>query len=145
MAGQHNLLFVCTGNSCRSQIAEAWARKLIHDRFEPFSAGIEPRRLDPYAVIIMQEAGIDISTQDINFVHEFLEKDIHYVVTLCDVARDMCPTFPRHANVLHHPFDNIQSLSLRLTHTEDRLILYRKLRSDIRNFVERLPDTLMRF
>lgn len=92
----------------------------------------------------MQEVGIDLSTQDINFVHEFLEEDIHYVVTLCDVAREMCPTFPLHANVWYHPFDNIQSLSLRLTHTEDRLILYRKLRSDIRNFVERLPETLMR-
>ena len=144
MVGQQNLLFACTGNSCRSQIAEAWARKLSHDQFEPFSAGIEPRRLDPYAVIIMEEVGLDISTQDITFVHECLEKDIHYVVTLCDVACEMCPTFPLHVNVMHHPFDNVQSLSLRLTHTADRLILYRKLRNDIRNFVERLPETLTR-
>ena len=82
-----NVLFVCTGNSCRTQMAEGWARHLHSDQLNPFSAGTEPRRVDPLAVKVMKEAGVDISAQETHHVRAFLAEDLDVVITVCSEAK----------------------------------------------------------
>ena len=100
------VLFLCTGNACRSQMAEGWARRLKGDTIEPYSAGIEPHGLDPRAVQVMAEAGVDISGQRSKHLDEV--KDIRFdcVVTVCDQAREACPLFPGRTKVIHVGFDD---------------------------------------
>ena len=88
------ILFLCTGNSCRSQMAEGWARRLKGDIIEPYSAGVKSQRLDPRAVKVMSEKGVDISGQRAKHVSELQGVEFDYVVTVCDSARQACPVFP---------------------------------------------------
>ena len=137
-----NVLFVCSGNSCRSQMAEGWARHLPGDTINPFSAGIEPRRIDPLAVKVMKEAGVDISCQETNAVHEFLTEDIDFVVTVCSGAAETCPTFPEKVKVLHQPFDDPPRFTSATRREEEKLAVYRRVRDEIRDYVDKLPETL---
>ncbi len=89
------ILFLCTGNSCRSQMAEGWARFLHGDKMEVWSAGIEPRGVDPYAVRVMAEAGVDLSHHYSKNVQEVIDIPFDFVITVCDHARESCPLFPR--------------------------------------------------
>ncbi len=139
-----NVLFVCTGNSCRSQMAEGWARHLQGDAINPFSAGIEPRRVDPLAVKVMKEAGVDISHQETNAVHEFLTQDLDCVVTVCSEAGEACPAFPEQVRVLHQPFDDPPWLTRTAQREEEKLAVYRRVRDEIRDYVEKLPQVLRR-
>src|SRR6266581_2553639 len=98
------VLFLCTGNSCRSQMAEGWARHLKGDVLEPYSAGILKAGLNPYAVKVMAEAGVDISKHYSKTADELEAIRFDYVVTVCDYASDHCPIFPSRARLLHFGF-----------------------------------------
>jgi arsenate reductase (thioredoxin) len=136
------VLFLCTGNSCRSQMAEGWARHLRGDRIEAYSAGIEAHGLNPDAVRVMAEAGVDVSGQRSKLVGELAGVKFDYVVTVCDNAREACPVFPGKAKVIHVGFDDPPRLAAGARTEEDRLAAYRRVRDAIRAFVETLPDGL---
>lgn len=136
------VLFLCTGNSCRSQMAEGWARRLKGDRVEPYSAGIEAHGLNPDAVRVMAEAGVDISGQRSKTVGDLRGVDLDYVVTVCDNAHESCPLFPGHAKVVHVGFDDPPRLAAGVKTEEERLAPYRRVRDEIRAFVETLPEAL---
>jgi len=137
------VLFLCTGNSCRSQMAEGWARQLKGDVIEAYSAGIEPRGLDPRAVRVMAEAGIDISGQRSKGVDELEDIQFNYVVTVCDQAHESCPLFPGRTKVIHVGFDDPPRLARDSKDEQEALGPYRRVRDEIRRFVESLPGTVM--
>ena len=136
------ILFLCTGNSCRSQMAEGWTRQLRGDRIEAYSAGIEAHGLNPDAVRVMREAGVDISGQRSKLVGELRGIEFDYVVTVCDNAREACPVFPGKAKVVHVGFDDPPHLAADARTEDERLAVYRRVRDAIRAFVETLPDAL---
>jgi arsenate reductase len=140
--GKPTILFLCTGNSCRSQMAEGWTRKLFGDRFDVYSAGLEPRELDPRAVRVMREAGIDISGQRSKHVDELSDIEFDHVITVCDNAKENCPFFPARVKLLHRSFDDPPHLAAGAQSEEEALALYRRIRDEIRAFVETLPVTL---
>ena len=143
MSGQKKkLLFLCTGNSCRSQMAEGWARHLKGDLFEVYSAGVEAHGLNPIAVKVMAEAGVDISAHRSKLVTELLDKGIDYVVTVCDHAAEACPRFPGKAKVIHHSFQDPPALAKTAKSEEEVLSIYRRVRDEIRDFVKTLPEAL---
>ena len=133
------VLFLCTGNSCRSQIAEGWARHLKGDVIEPYSAGIRPIGVNPRAIKVMAEAGVDILAQKSEHIDELPGIDFDYVITLCDNAREHCPVFGGRAKVIHKPFDDPYFAS---GNEEQILTTFRKVRDDIRTFVETMPESL---
>ena len=133
------VLFLCTGNSCRSQIAEGWARHLKGDVIEVFSAGISPARLNEMAVEVMSEAGVDISKQRAKHVGDLFGIDFDYVITLCDHANEYCPVFPRRTKHVHRSFPDPSFLP----GTRDEVMAaFRKTRDDIKAFIETLPEGL---
>jgi len=136
------VLFLCTGNSCRSQMAEGWARHLKGDQIEPYSAGIEAHGLNPDAVRVMAEAGMDISGQRSKLVGELRGIAFDYVVTVCDNAHESCPLFPGEAKVIHVGFDDPPRLAAGAKTQAERLAPYRRVRDEIRAFVEQLPTNL---
>ena len=140
--GRTRVLFLCTGNSCRSQMAEGWARHLKGDVVEPRSAGILPHRLDPRAVEVMAEAGVDISGQQSKHVDEVKDVGFDYVVTVCGHAHEHCPAFPGRTRVVHVGFDDPPMLALDAATEEEALGHYRRVRDEIRAFVEQLPGVL---
>jgi len=139
---KRKVLFLCTGNSCRSQMAEGWARHLRGDVVEAYSAGVAPYRLDPRAVQVMDEAGVDISRQRPKPVDALKDMDFDCVTTLCDHAREHCPLFPGRARLVHRGFDDPPSLAAAAETDEEAMNIYRRVRDEIRAFVERLPETL---
>jgi arsenate reductase len=141
MSKKQNVIFVCTGNSCRSQMAEGWARHLRADSMEPFSAGLSPRGVDPLAVQVMREAGVDISKQESHAVQDFLTQDIDFAITLCSDSAERCPAFPRQVTMQHHPFDDPPRMCTPGMTMEEKLAIYRRVRDEIRDFVQRLPET----
>ena len=134
------VLFLCTGNSCRSQIAEGWAKALKGDVIEAYSAGIETHGLNPYAVKVMAEAGVDISGHKSQHLDEFDDIDFDYVFTVCGNANESCPVFTRKTKVIHVGFDDPPSLTKKLDNEEDKLNCYRRVRDEIRGFVEKITD-----
>lgn len=137
------ILFLCTGNSCRSQIAEGWTRALHGGSLEPNSAGVAPTSLDPRAARVMAEAGVDISGQRSEHVDRYLDAGIETVVTVCDGARESCPVFPGDAVVMHAGFDDPPALAASAGSEEEKLGIYRRVRDEIREYIERLPALLM--
>jgi arsenate reductase len=145
MSKQHEkskVLFLCTGNSCRSQMAEGWARHLRSEFIEPYSAGIEKHGLNPLAVKAMAEVGVDISRHTSKHVDELSAVDFDYVITVCDHAGEHCPVFPRRATKLHVGFDDPPRLARRAKTEEEALEHYRRVRDEIRAFIETLPQIL---
>ena len=142
MSRRMRVLFLCTGNSCRSQMAEGWARRLHGDRLEAFSAGIEARGLDPRAVKVMAEAGVDISAQRSKRVAELEGLAFDCVVTVCGGAAESCPVFPGSVRQLHAGFDDPPALAAQVRDEAEALVPYRRVRDEIRAFVERLPEQL---
>lgn len=136
------VLFLCTGNSCRSQMAEGWARKILGDTVEPYSAGTAPSGVDPRAVKAMAEVGIDISGQRSKHVEGLAHLEFDYVITLCDHAQQSCPVFPARVRVIHHGFQDPPLLALSAREEEEAMGHYRRIRDEIRGFVERLPEIL---
>ncbi|NOY43246.1 MAG: arsenate reductase ArsC [Planctomycetes bacterium] len=136
------ILFLCTGNSCRSQMAEGWARHLKAYAFEAYSAGIETHGLNPHAVQVMAEAGVDIKGQQSQHVDELSHVDFDFVVTVCDNAAEACPVFSGGAKVVHRPFDDPPRLAREAETEEEGLSHYRRVRDEIRAYVESLPGSL---
>lgn len=140
---RHRILFLCTGNSCRSQMAEGWAGTLKGDMIEAYSAGIEAYGLSPLAVKVMAEAGVDISGQRSKKVDELDRVDFDYVVTVCGHANETCPMWLRgKAKVIHVGFDDPPALAKGAKTEAEALAHYRRVRDEIRAFVESLPHSL---
>ena len=137
-----NLLFLCTGNSCRSQMAEGWAHALKPGEINAYSAGIEKHGLNPYAVRVMQEAGVDIRSQQSQTIADLGPIAFDVVVTVCKHAHENCPTLPGAARVVHHPFDDPPYLTRDIHDEQEKLEVYRRVRDEIRRFVEDLPASL---
>jgi arsenate reductase len=138
------ILFLCTGNSCRSQMAEGWARRLKAEAIEPYSAGIETHGLNPLAVRVMAEAGVDISRHRSKHVDELKDIAFDYVVTVCDHAHEHCPLFPGKAKVVHVSFDDPPRLARDAKSEGEALTHYRRVRDEIRAFIESMPEALVR-
>lgn len=138
------ILFLCTGNSCRSQMAEGWARHLRSDLVEVYSAGIETHGLNPRAVRAMAEAGVDISGHHSKKVDELASVPFDYVITVCGHANETCPRFPGRTRVVHVGFDDPPALAKDAATDEEAMAPYRRVRDEIRAFVEQLPGVLAR-
>lgn len=136
------VLFLCTGNSCRSQMAEGFTRQLQGDQFEAYSAGLEAHGLNPNAVKVMAEVGIDISGQRSKHVDELKDISFDYVVTVCGHADEHCPAFPGPTKVMHVGFDDPPKLAKTARSEEEALGHYRRVRDEIRQFVDDLPAQL---
>lgn len=139
-------MFLCTGNSCRSQMAEGWTRHLKGDVIEAYSAGIENHGLNPNAVKVMSEVGVDISGRKSRHIEEFKDLKPDVVVTVCSQAHETCPIFPRNCKVVHVGFDDPPKMAKELAEqgasVEEQLDCYRKVRDEIKAFVESLPEVL---
>jgi len=136
------VLFLCTGNSCRSQMAEGFARVLKGEAIEPYSAGLLAKGLDPRAVRVMREAGVDISGQRSKTLDDLAGERFDWVVTVCGHAHETCPVFPAGARVLHRGFDDPPRLAEGARSEEEALAPYRRVRDEIRRFIESLPEGL---
>jgi arsenate reductase len=130
------VLILCTGNSARSQMAEGLLRHAAGDRFEVSSAGTQPSRVRPEAIAVMQELGIDISSQRSKSVEEFAARDFDYVLTVCDNAKESCPIYPGHGNRLHHSFEDPAAVQ---GTDEYRLAAFRRVRDQIRDYLKGFP------
>ncbi len=139
MGGKIKILFLCTGNSCRSQMAEGWCRQLKADSIDAYSAGIETHGLNPNAVKVMAEAGVDISGHRSKHVDELKDVNFDYVITVCGHADENCPLFPGKAKVLHVGFDDPPELARSAKTEKEALDHYRRVRDQIRDFVAKLP------
>ena len=136
------ILFLCTGNSCRSQMAEGWTRALKSDEIDVWSAGIETHGLNPFAVRVMQEAGVDISSHESTHVDDLIHIPFDAVITVCDHARESCPVFPGNVKRVHQSFDDPPFLAKSVDSEDEKLEIYCRVRDEIRAFVETLPDAL---
>jgi arsenate reductase len=123
-------------------MAEGWTRHLRGDDYEAFSAGVEPTAVDPLAVAAMAEAGVDIGDQSSKSVDEYTGREFGYIVTVCDSAREQCPFFPGKAARVHAGFADPPVLALDSATREEALKHYRRVRDEIRVFVEQMPDSL---
>jgi arsenate reductase len=122
------VLFLCTGNSARSQMAEGYLRSVAGERFDAMSAGIEPKGLNPLAVAAMREIGVDISSQRSKGVTEFLGTPVQYVVTVCSNAREKCPVFPATVKFMHWDLDDPAAAQ---GTKDEKLAAFRKVRDEI--------------
>jgi arsenate reductase len=137
------MLFLCTGNSCRSQMAEGWARHLNSDMIEPYSAGIEVHGLNRLAVKVMAEAGVDISNHYSKLLDQLKNIRFDWVITVCDSANESCPVFPGTVKRFHVSFDDPPKLAKNAKTEEEALTHYRRVRDEIRSFIESLPQSLL--
>jgi arsenate reductase len=125
------VLFICTANSARSQMAEGLLRHLAGDRFEVFSAGTRPSQVNPNAVRAMEEIGVDISSHDSKSADGFAGRDFDFVITVCDSARESCPFFPGCGVRLHHSFEDPAAAP-----AEEQMQRFRVVRDQIRRWLE---------
>ena len=137
------VLFLCTGNSCRSQMAEGWARHLLSDRMEPYSAGIEAHGLNPNAVKVMKEAGVDISGQSSELAISLVDVPFDLVITVCGHADEHCPEFLGKGHIVHVGFDDPPKLAQAAQSEEEALTHYRRVRNEIRQFVSTKLESLL--
>ena len=124
---KQSVLFLCTGNSARSQMAEGWLRHLAGDRYEVFSAGTKPVGLNPGSVEAMAEVGIDISQHRSKHVEEYAAQSIDYVVTVCDRAKETCPLWPGRTTLIHWSFDDPAAVA----GVEGRRLVFCRVRDEI--------------
>lgn len=130
------VLFLCTGNSCRSQMAEGWCRELWGERVEAYSAGIEAHGMNPHAVRVMREAGVEIAGQSSKTASALEDVEFDLVVTVCGHADENCPAILSQARVVHVGFDDPPKLAKEAANEEEGLVHYRRVRDEIRRFVE---------
>lgn len=135
------VLFLCTGNSCRSQMAEGWCREIHSDHFEVYSAGTKKHGMNPYAVKVMEEAGVDISNHTSKIISELPTQEFDYVITVCENAKEQCPYLPGGLN-FHRGFDDPPELTKDMESEEEKLQVYRKVRDEIKNFIAGLKDLI---
>ena len=136
------VLFLCTGNSCRSQMAEGLCRHFRGNVIEPYSAGIEKHGLNPLAVKVMREINIDISRQYSKTVEDLGNREFDYVVTVCGHANETCPVFPAKTRLIHVGFDDPPRLAKDARTKEEALVHYRRVRDEIKAYIESLPGSL---
>ena len=136
------VLFLCAGNSCRSQMAEGWLRHLHGDRFEAYSAGITKHGMNNYAVQAMKEIEIDISAHRSKLLSELKGLDFDLVVTVCSNANESCPLFPGKAKVVHVPFDDPPALAVGLSDNDEIMAPYRRVRDQIGEFVKSIDKLI---
>lgn len=136
MAAKQKVLILCTGNSARSQMAEGLLRHDFGNCFEVESAGIRPGRVRPEAIAVMRELGIDISGHHSKHVDEFAGREFDYVLTVCDHAKESCPLFPGKTIKVHHTFEDPAAFA---GAEEERLALFRRVRDEIRLFLQQFP------
>lgn len=137
------ILFLCTGNSCRSQMAEGWAKALKGEVLEPYSAGLEVHGLNPDAIKVMAEAGVDIRGQRSKNVSELMDVPFDAVITVCGHAHETCPAWlGKKTTLLHVGFDDPPKLAKTARTREEALGHYRRVRDEIRAFVRSLPEAL---
>jgi len=141
MAGKKiEILFLCTGNSCRSQMAEGWTRHLKGDTIEVSSAGVEPKQIDRRAIEVMAEVCVDVSGQWSKSIDDLGDASFDYVITLCDHAKESCPFFPAGTRVIHRGFDDPPGIAADAKNSEEQLAPYRRVRDEIKAFVEKFPE-----
>jgi arsenate reductase len=134
------VLFLCTHNSCRSQMAEGLLRDMAGDKFDVFSAGVNPTSVNSLAKKVMKEIGGDISGQQSKSVDEFLDKEFDYVITVCDNARQTCPFFPGNHELLHWGLEDPANA---LGSEEEKLLMFRKIRDQLRDYIQKLVNTMV--
>lgn len=137
------VLFLCTGNSCRSQMAEGWVRYHYSDVMEPHSAGTVANGLDPRAVRAMAERGVDISGQRSKTMEELGNIHPDWVVTLCQAAAESCPVFNGPVRRIHAGFDDPPGLARDAPTEEEAMRHYRRVRDEILRFIETLPEKIL--
>lgn len=142
MSKKKNILFLCTGNSCRSQMAEALCRDLRGKFYEVYSAGIERHGLNPRAVTVLAEIGLDISSYHSKTLEDLGNITFDHVVTVCAHADQNCPIFTGNAKITHIAFDDPPKLALNARTEEEALQHFRRVRDEIRDFVLTLPQGL---
>jgi arsenate reductase (thioredoxin) len=130
-----NILFLCTGNSCRSQMAEGWMRELHGDEYNAYSAGIETHGLNPTAVKVMAEAGLDISGQKSTLASDYKDINFDVVITVCGHADENCPVYLGRTNKIHHGFDDPPRLAEEIKDEEKKLDPFRRVRDEIRDYL----------
>ena len=139
---RYSVLFLCTGNSCRSQMAEGWARHLKSHVIEAYSAGTYKHGMNQVAVEVMLDAGVDISRHSSKTVDRLANIEFDLVVTVCDNAHESCPVFPGAPRVVHRSFDDPPRLAQSAGNDAEALEHYRRVCEEIRQFVSELPDIL---
>lgn len=132
-----NIMFLCTGNSCRSQMAEGWARKYWGHEFNVYSAGTKKHGMNERAIKVMREAGVDISTHHSKTVEELPQVTFDYVITVCGHANENCPYFPG-GKVIHLGFDDPPALTKQMTNEDEILTVYRRVRDEIHEAIRNL-------
>jgi arsenate reductase (thioredoxin) len=141
-----DILFLCTANSCRSQMAEAWARQLKSDSIDSYSAGVQPRPVNPLAIQVMKEVGIDLTHHRSKHLSDLKNIPFDFVVTVCDQAHESCPLFPQlshsQTKIVHKGFDDPPRLAKSAKTESEALAHYRRVRDEIRAFIQTLPGAL---
>ncbi len=135
------ILVLCTGNSCRSQIAEGYLRQFVNGKADIYSAGIETHGVNPRAIATMKEDGIDISTHTSNNVNEYTNIEFDYVITVCDNAKETCPYFPAKIKMFHHNFPD----PAKAKGTEQEIINeFRKVREMVKEYTKNFVESNIR-
>lgn len=142
MTDKLKVMFLCTGNSCRSQMAEGWARALKSETIDAYSAGVDPHGMNPRAVRAMHEAGVSIADQRSKHVDELSGISFDYVITVCGHANETCPVFPGATKVVHVGFDDPPKLAKDAIDEEDAMRHYRRVRDEIKTFIQSIEDKL---
>ena len=136
------VFFLCTGNSCRSQLAEGWAKALKPDVIDAYSAGVEPHGTNPRAIRAMAEAGVDITGQHSKHLNDLKDVSFDVVVTVCDHAHESCPLFRGRTTVVNHGFDDPPRLAKDARSEEEAMGHYRRVRDEIKTFVQQIETAL---
>jgi len=135
--GRKRVVFLCTGNSARSQMAEGLMRYLKGNEFEVFSAGSKPKGIHPLAIEVMKEIGIDISAQRSKHLDEYLNKNFDCITTLCDHAAKACPVFPGSGERIHQGFSDPAAVE---GSRKEKLEMFRRVRNELKEFILSFPD-----
>lgn len=135
-------MFLCTGNSCRSQMAEGFTRMLWGEEFEVFSAGTKKHGMNVRAIKVMEEAGIDISNHFSKTVEELPPVMFDYVVTVCDAAKETCPYFPG-GKIIHLGFQDPPALTKDMSDESEIMSVYRRVRDEIHEAIKKLKESLI--
>ena len=130
LSRKKKVLFLCTGNSCRSQIAEGYLRNFAGDRFEVYSAGLEPGKVNPNAIRVMKEDNVDISSHTSDDINSYLDEKFNFLITVCDHAKERCPYFPGKTKRIHWSFEDPADAT---GSDEEVLDVFREVRDQIKN------------
>lgn len=142
MSDKKNILFLCTGNSCRSQMAEGFCNHLMSESYAGFSAGIEKHGLNRNAVSVMKEAGVDITNHYSKTTDDIKNIEFDYVITVCGHADENCPWFPAKTKIIHHGFEDPPRMAEKYNSEEEKLDCYRRVRDEIEVFIKKLKKNL---